>query len=136
MNDMRIAYFSNDELDQALAAGMARECGAVICPRNPEDPPPDGPIDAVLYNLDDLPRDRRSVLLEELRRAKPGRPTAVHGYDLTEEQARALDRHGVAASRRLHPGLILSLVAAARCDRETVPEDDAGTELTWINLVS
>jgi hypothetical protein len=133
---MRIAYFSNDELDQALAAGMARECGAVICPRNPQDPSPDGPFDAVLYNLDDLPRDRRAVLLDELCHAKPGRPTAVHGYDLTEEQARALDRHGVAASRRLRPGLIRSLLTAARRDRETVPQDDVGTQLTWVNLVS
>jgi hypothetical protein len=133
---VRIAYLSNDEVDQALADGMARKCGAVICTRPPEDPPPDGLCDAVLYNLDDLPRDRRSALLEELRRAKPDRPTAVHGYDMTEEQARALDRCGVAASRRLHPGLIHRLLTAARRDRETVPEDDAGTEMTWINLVS
>lgn len=133
---MRIAYFSNDDLDQALAAGMARECGAVICPRSPQDPRPDGPFDAVLYNLDDLPRDRRSALVDELCRAKSGRPTAVHSYDLTEEQAQALDRHGVSASRRLRPGLIRSLLSAARRDRETVPPDDAGTQLTWINLVS
>ena len=133
---MRIAYFSNDELDQALAAGMARECGAVICPRNPQDPSPDGPFDAVLYNLDDLPRDRRSVLLEELRRATPDRPTAVHGYDITEEQVRVLQLHGMVAARRLCPGLIRSLLTAPRRDRETVPQDDAGTQLTWVNLVS
>ena len=133
---MRIAYLSNDEVDQALAVGMARECGAVFCARLPPDPPPDGLCDAVLYNLDDLPRDRRSDLLEELRRATPDRPTAVHGYDITEEQVRVLQLHGVAAARRLCPGLIRSLLTVPRRDRETVPQDDAGTQLTWVNLVS
>ena len=55
---MRIAYVSTDEVDQALAARIAAECGAVVCNLLPHDPPPDGLFDAVLYNLDDVPRDR------------------------------------------------------------------------------
>jgi hypothetical protein len=133
---MRIAYVNTDEVDQALAAQMAAECGAVVCTLLPQDPPSDGLFDVVLYNLDDVPRDERSALLERLRRGQPDRPTAVHGYDLTDEQARALSRNGVAAARRLHTGLIRSLLTAARRGRETVPPDDAGTELTWVNLVS
>ena len=131
---MRIAYVSTDEVDQALAAQMAAECGAVVCTLLPQDPPHDGLFDAVLYNLDDMPRDERAALLDELRRRQPDRPTAVHGYDITVEQARALNRDGVAAARRLHPGLIRSLLTAARRDRETVPPGDAGTDLTWVNL--
>jgi hypothetical protein len=133
---MRIAYVSTDEVDQALVAQMATECGAAVCTLLPQDRRPDGLFDAVLYNLDDVPRDERSVLLDELHRGKPDRPTAVHGYDITVEQARALDRNGVAAARRLHPGLIRSLLNAARRGRETVPSGDAGTEPTWINLVN
>src|SRR5262245_51930859 len=116
---MRIAYVSTDEVNQALVAQTAAECGAVVCTLVPKDPPPDGLFDAVLYNLDDVPRDQRSVLIDELRRARPDRPTAVHGYDINEEQARALNRDGVAAARRLHPGLIRSLLTVARRDRRT-----------------
>jgi hypothetical protein len=133
---MRITYVSTDEVNQALVARMAAECGAVVDTVLPQNSTPDGRFDAVLYNLDDVPRDRRSALLEELCRAKPGRPTAVHGYDLTDKQARALNRGGVATARRVHPGLIRSLLTAARRDLQTVPQDDAGTELTWVNLVS
>jgi hypothetical protein len=133
---MRLAYVSTDEVDQALAAQMAAECGAEVCTRLPQDPPPDGLFDAVLYNLDDLPRDRRSALLDELRRHQPDRPTAVHGFDITVEQARALDRDGVVAARRLHLGLIRTLLTAARRACETVPPGDAGTDLTAINLDS
>jgi hypothetical protein len=133
---MRIAFVSTDEVNQALVAQMAAECGAVVCTLVPKDPPPDGLFDAVLYNLDDVPRDQRSALLDELRRVRPHRPTGVHGYDITDEQARALNRDGVAAARRLHPGLIRSLLTAARRGRETIPQDDAETELTWVNLVS
>ena len=118
---MRIAYMTTDEVDQALAARMAAECGAVVCALLPKDAPPDGLFDAVLYNLDDLPRDERSVLLDGLRRARPDRPTAVHGYDITDEQARALHDNGVAAARRLHLRLLRSLLTVARRERRRSP---------------
>ncbi len=132
---MRIAYVSTDEVNQDLAARVAAEFGAVISARLPNDPPPDGLFDAVLYNLDDVPRDERSALLEGFRSGKPVHPTAVHGYDISDEQLRTLNRRGVAAARRLHRDLVRSLFAAARQSRETVPPDDAQTDLTWVNLV-
>ncbi len=46
-----------------------------------------------------------------------------------------LKRNGVAAARRLNPDLIFRLITAARQSRETVPPDDAQTDLTWVNLV-
>ena len=96
---MRIAYVATDEVNQALAAQMADKCGAIVCHLRPGEVHPDGLFDAVLYNLDDMPRDERSAFLEGLCLGKPDRPTAVHGYDITDEQARTLNRNGVAASR-------------------------------------
>jgi len=132
---MRIAYASTDEVNQDLAERMAAECGAVVCKLALGDPSPGGLFDAVLYNLDDVPGDERAELLEGLRRDKPAHPTAVHGYDITDEQARTLNRNGVAAARRLHRDLLRSLFTAARQSRETVPADDDSTDLTWVNLV-
>jgi hypothetical protein len=111
---MRIAYINTDEVNEALAARMAAECGAVVCEVFPKDPPPDGQFDAVLYNLDDVPRDQRSALIEGLCLGAPEHPTAVHGYDITDEQARTLRRNGVAVARRLHVVLLRSLCKSTR----------------------
>jgi len=131
---MRIAYVNTDEVNQDLAERTALEYCAAVCILVPEGPPPDGLFDAVLYNLDEVPRDQRSALLERLRQATPHRPTAVHGYDITDEQARTLRRHGVAVAQRLHPALLRSLCKAALRGHATVPSDGALTDLTWVNL--
>jgi hypothetical protein len=132
---MRIVYVSTDEVNQALAEQVAAECRAVISARPPEALPKDGLFDAVLYNLDDMPREERSALLEEFRRDKPDHPTAVHGYEISDEQARTLKRNGVVAARRLSPVLLRGLLSAARRNREAVPPDDAMMDLTWVDLV-
>jgi hypothetical protein len=111
---MRIAYMSTDEVNQALATKMAAECGAVVCGVVPKEPPPDGQFDGVLYNLDDVSRDQRSALIEGLCLGTPEHPTAVHGYDITDEQARTLRRNGVVAARRLQLVLLRSLCKSAR----------------------
>jgi hypothetical protein len=131
---MRVAYATTDEVNQALAAQMAAECGAIICDRRPGEVPPNGLFDAVLYNLDDVPRDQRPAFLEGLCLSTPDCPTAVHGYDITDEQARTLNRNGVAAARRLDLDLLRNLLTAARESRAAVPRDEAGTDLTWVNL--
>ena len=118
-----------------LAERIAAKCGAVICKRISRESPPDGLFDAVLYNLDDVPRDERTAVLERLprRQASPshGGPWLRHH----REQVSILNRYGVAAARRLHAELFLRLFTAARQRRETVPPDNAGTDLTWVNLV-
>ncbi len=58
---MRIAYLNKDEVNQHLAERMAAEYGAVICKLLSGEPFPDGLFDAVLYNLDEVPRDERSA---------------------------------------------------------------------------
>jgi hypothetical protein len=133
---MRIAYMTTDEVNQALVAQLVTECGAVVCTLVPRDPSPDALFDTVLYDLDNLATDQRFALLERLGRGQPDRPTAVHGYAITVEQAMALNRNGVATSRRLRPRLLRRLLSAVRRVRETTPPDAAATELTWVNLVS
>ncbi len=132
---MRIAYATTDEVNQSLANRMAAECGAISCHLRPEDVPPYGLFDAVIYNLDDVPRELRPAFLEGLCLDSPHCPTAVHGYGITDEQGRTLNRNGVAAARRLHSDLLRSLFTAARQKLETVPQDDTKTDLTWVNLV-
>jgi hypothetical protein len=114
---------------------MAAECGAVICALLPKDPPPDGQFHAVLYDLDDVQKHRRADVVAQILLCPATCPRAVHGYDITDEQAKALRRHGVAVGQRLYPGLIRNLCKAAQPSRATVPPDDDLTDLTWVNLV-
>jgi nitrate reductase cytochrome c-type subunit len=133
---MRIAYMTNDEVNRALAAQMAGECGAFLCALAPTESPSDDQFHAVLYDLDVLPRLQRAELVAQIVSSPSTRPRAVHGYDITDEQARILRRHGVAVSHRLRAGLIRGLCKAAQPSRETVSTEEDRTELTWVNLVN
>jgi hypothetical protein len=130
---MRIAYVTTDEVNLALAVKMARRLGAAVSLVRPEDPAP-ARFDAVLYDLDRVPGDRRPAVLDEQGRAAPNHPTAVHGYIIADDQAKVLRRHGVAVARRLHLRLLHGLCQAAQLSRATVPLDDDPIDLTWINL--
>jgi hypothetical protein len=132
---MRIAYLTNDEVNQNLAAGMAADCGADICARPPQDLLDDGQFDAALYDLDDVQKHRRGEFVALILSSPSTCPRAVHGYDITDEQAKALRQHGVVVGQRLRSGLIRSLCAAVQPSRVTVPADHERTELTWVNLV-
>jgi hypothetical protein len=133
---MRIAYITTDEVNRALAAQIAGECGAFICALAPKDAAPGDQFLAVLYDLDDIERPRRADLVAQILSSPSTRPSAVHGYDITDEEASALRRHGVAVSQRLRAGLVRSLCKAAQPSRATVPADDDRTELTWVNVVN
>jgi hypothetical protein len=132
---MRIAYMTTDEVNENLAAEMAAECGADICARLPLDPLPDGQFHAVLYDLDSSQKHRCGEIVALILSSPLTCPRAVHGYDITDEQAEALRQHGVAVGQRLRAGLIRSLCKAARPSRATVPPDDERTERTWVNVV-
>jgi hypothetical protein len=131
---MRIAYATTDDVNHALAARLAGPFGATVTPFHPEHVRPRGRFDAVLYDLDRVPPDRRPGLLEEILSGAPACPKAVHGYSLTEEQAAATRLRGVAVAQRLHPDLVHTLCRAALRDLTAVPPDDALTDPTWINL--
>ncbi len=132
---MRIAYFNRYEVNQEIASQIASRCGVLVCNLMPHAPAPDGLFDAVLYNLDDVSKDQRSVVLGKLHRGEPVCPAAVHGYDIADEQIRSLHRVGVVASRRLHSGLIRGLIQSAQRSRAVGSADSDSTNLTWVNLV-
>jgi hypothetical protein len=110
---MRIAYATTDEVNQALAVQLAGECGAVVHELLPKNASPDGQFDAVLYDLDDVPGLQRREVVARLLSGPSSCSKAVHGYDLSEEQASALRRHGIVVSRHLEPELF-------RCLRLTI----------------
>jgi hypothetical protein len=132
---MRLAYATTDEVNRALATQMAAACGAVVCLVRPGEAPPAGVFDAVLYNLDDVPSDQRPGILDGLCLDPTACPTAVHGYSVTDREADALRRCGVAVARRIESGLVRRLCKAAQPRLATVPLDDTLTELTWVNVI-
>jgi hypothetical protein len=131
---MCIAYMTTDEVNLIVALKLARRLGASVSMVGTGGPVSTDRFDAVLHDLDAVPRDQRSAFLERLGLGATARPTAVHGYGLSEEQAEALRRHGIAVAQRLDTGLIRELLKGARRSPATVPPDDATTELTWVNL--
>jgi hypothetical protein len=131
---MRIAYMTTDEVNLIVAVKIARRLGASVSMLGTGGLVSTDRFDAVLHDLDAVPRDQRSAFLEWIGLGPPARPTAVHGYGITEEQAEALRRHGIAVAQRIHTGLIRELLKNARRTRATLPSDDASTELTWVNL--
>jgi hypothetical protein len=132
--DMRIAYMNTDEVNEAVAAQMARKLGADVCGLHPTHSPPAGLYDAVLYNLDDVPRHRRRAVLAEILDSLSTCPRAVHGYDLSEDAASALRLRGVAVAQRLQLGLFRILCRSVLQGLTSVPPDDALLEETWICL--
>ena len=131
---MKIAHITTDEVNQALAVQAARPLGVTMTPLDPEELPTDVPFDAVLYDLDRVPPDRRQTLVDEIRSETTVLPLAVYGYCLSEEQAGKLRFRGVAVAQRLHAALIRTLANAVRRNLAAVPPDDAMTDLTWVNL--
>jgi hypothetical protein len=121
---MRIAYATTDEVNQALAVQLAQENGAVIHELLPRDAPPVGQFDAVLYDLDDVPKPQRWEILARLLSDPSSCPKAVHGYDLPEEQVSTLRKHGIVVSQHLEPELFGSLCRAVQAPllRPTLPE--------------
>jgi hypothetical protein len=131
---MRIAYLTTDEINLILAKKLARRLGASISMVGTGSPVSTDRFDAVLHDLDAVPRDQQSTFIEWVGLGRADRPTAVHGYGITDEQAEALRRKGIAVAQRLDTRLIRGLVEAARRSRETVPPDDGSIELTWVNV--
>ncbi len=131
---MRIAHVTTDEVNLALGVEAASPLGASMTPLGPGEMSTHFLFDAVLYDLDRVPPNRRAALLDEIHSEMADRPMAVYGYCLSEEQAQKLRFHGVAIAQRLHTALIRTLANAVRQNLGAVPPDDAMTELTWINL--
>jgi hypothetical protein len=104
---MRIAYLTTDEVNKDLALRLAAQWDVTVCPLEPRDPPPDGQFDAVLYDWDHWPADRRPRTLTPASARPMRQPVALHSYGLEQEQARALRRGGTRKPRpRSKPGTV------------------------------
>jgi hypothetical protein len=118
---MRIAYLTTDEVNKDLAVRLAAQWHMTVCPLEPRDSPPDGEFDAVLYDWDHWPADRRPRAVTHASARPLRQPVALHGYGLEPDQARALRRCGVLLFARLEPRTFLELQRAvnqARVIRE------------------
>jgi hypothetical protein len=131
---MRIAYINKDEVNRELATRLSAMYGAAIRGLLPNDLPRDGEFDAVIYNIDDIPRALRAALLQGLCHGAPDRPVAIHGYDITDKQLRALRRNGIAAAQRIDADLIRSLCKAAQQRKKAAVDHDDPIDLTWVNV--
>jgi len=118
---MRIAYFTTDEVNQALALQFVKTIGVTLGPWPLLGPSPDGEVDAVVYDLDHLPEPRRTEILSKLTQAAPRHPTAVHSYNLNDDQLQALRDNGVSVYRRLELRAIKKLQYALTHQAEWVP---------------
>jgi hypothetical protein len=113
-----------DEVNQALAGKLAAAAGVQLEVVFPRDAAGDGPFDAVLYDLDSLPPIDRQALLAGLSARPAGQwagTAAVHSYQLSPRQARALRRQGVVVARRLQQATFARLRAAVSARRRQRP---------------
>ena len=117
---MRVAYLTTDEVNRNLARGLAAACGAALHPVTPRDDPPDGSIDAVLYDLDFLSVTHRQEILAALKAGASPHVAGVHSYGLDENVVNALRKHHVVVSRRLDGKLFRKL------RRQFAPRDSSG----------
>jgi hypothetical protein len=127
---MRFAYWTIDEVNQDLAERLAAETGVHLDVLSFRDIFPAGLFDAVLYDLDFFPPDRRQVLLADLQAGRRTEPVAVHSYHLLARHALALRRQGVIVTRRLRPQVFNRLWAAvaARQANQQKSERAAGED--------
>jgi hypothetical protein len=118
-----IAYLTLDEVNEDLALRLAEESGALLYAPAPRRAMPGGPFDALLYDWDSLPAERRQSVLEEVLGGWLPCPVAVHGYNMDEGLEETLSRQGVAVYRRLEPELFVQLVSSAEAP---APESAVG----------
>jgi hypothetical protein len=114
---MRIAYLTTDEVNQNLALELAQRHGLTLCPQEPRDVAPCGSFDAVLYDWDFWPADRKEDVLAGLLAGPVAQPVALHSYHVDREQAEALRQRGVLVWRVLDTSLFAALRQAVRGTR-------------------
>jgi hypothetical protein len=98
---MTIAFLSLDEVNSALADKLACDRGIDIRLFFPNDLPPNGRFDGVLYDLDYWPTDRAEQVLRKLMHRPLTTRVGVLSYNLTREQITALRGNGVMVFPRL-----------------------------------
>ena len=109
---MRVAYFTTDEVNEDLAVQLAEDCGASLDSFTPKDAPPTAEYEAIVYDLDHLPRETDSDMVRDLLAKPQAFPAAVHSYRLEHKQALALRQHGFAVYSRLDSKVFRNLRSA------------------------
>jgi hypothetical protein len=109
---MLFAYLSTDEVNQDLAQRMAEECGVTVYCLSFRDPPPDGRFDALLYDWDSLPQQKRQEIMAEVPCGTRPCPAALHSYHVEDKEATILRQKGVLLYDRLEPEVFRALSRA------------------------
>ena len=107
---MFIAYISLDEVNQDLVTRTVDEHFETMATFASRAEMASWPCDAVIYDLDCLPRNDRERVLDELMGDPVRRLAAVHSYNLEPAEKRRLRRNGVIVRRRLHAGWLSRLI--------------------------
>jgi hypothetical protein len=115
---VRVAYLSIDPVNRALATSLAEKLRVNLYLIEPRDGLPDGPLDAVLYDLDHLPPALGRAVLKEALAGRSRLVTALHSYNLEDDLVKRLACKGAAVRRRLGPKLIQALQLVAVCAQE------------------
>ena len=111
---MILAYVTTDEVNEGLALQIADECHINMRPLSSGDELAGGRFDAVLFDWDSLPLERRQQVPLDSLAGLSSCPVAVHGTEVAEEEAEALHEDGVAVFRRLEPKVFKSLRQLAK----------------------
>jgi len=106
-----LAYFTTDEVNEYIAVRMAAKYDVILVPFDPRDAPPDAEYDAVLYDFDFLPGERRRKILSDLLSAPAEQPVALHSFNVDDRLRRDLQSKGVNVFQRLRPDCLRRLVA-------------------------
>ena len=114
---MRVAYLTTDEVNRDLALAMAEKCGLTLCPLEPRDGPLTKDYDAILFDWDSWPAEKRQEALAAMLAGPLPHAVALHGYGLEDDQVETLRRHSVAVYRRLQPRAFRFLRRAIRVVR-------------------
>jgi hypothetical protein len=106
---MKIAYFSTDEVNRALAIKFARRQDHTVVASVALGSTAPSDLDAVIYDLDYLPTELRQDILYTLSLGPCPIPVAVHSYNLEDDCKTTLHRNGVLVYRRLRPQIFRKL---------------------------
>lgn len=107
------AYLTHDQVNAALARRIAARLGLDLTVLALKDADRAVAADALVLDLDSLPRDARSKLFLRVGSGELRSGVGVHSYHLTGSEARTLRRAGVRAERRLTAAALVPARRAA-----------------------
>jgi len=112
---MTVAYITLDEVHEDRARRLSRAKGVGLEVFWPTETISRRDFPIVVYDLDFLPAERRDLVLRRALSRRTTDAVAMHGYNLTRHQRKALRQNGVLVSRRLGSKLLSRVVERATC---------------------